>query len=111
MGISEARRFLDKYYPYIYLHGAYDPTRPSDTEDIKLRIAFSRDKDDRDKPGKSDDDWKCEVVWFENGFCLFLLTRISATLRITLIECYVSAVTLREPVRPHIRARFRVANI
>jgi RNA-binding protein 5/10 len=73
VGIPEARRFLEKYYPYISLYGAYDPSRSKDTEGSKVRIAFSRDKDDRDKPGKSEDDWKCEVVCFSKG-CIFIPT-------------------------------------
>lgn len=68
MGIPEARRFLEKYYPYITLYGAYDTIRSNDTEAFKVRIAFSRDKDDRDKLGKGDDDWKCEVVRFQHSF-------------------------------------------
>ncbi|KAG0650519.1 putative RNA-binding [Hyphodiscus hymeniophilus] len=62
VGIPEARRFLERYYPYVSLYGAYKPSRSEDTEATKVRIAFSRDKDDRDKPGKSEEDWKCEVL-------------------------------------------------
>jgi hypothetical protein len=29
---------------------------------MKVRIAYSRDRDDREKAGKSEEDWKCEVV-------------------------------------------------
>ena len=68
VGIPEGRRFLEQYYPYISLYGAYDPSRSKDTEATKVRIAFSRDKDDRDKPGKSEDDWKCEVVLSMQNF-------------------------------------------
>jgi hypothetical protein len=68
VGIPEARRFLDKFYPYISLYGAYNPSRSRDTEATKVHIAFSRDKDDRDKPGKAEDDWKCEVVGSTIGF-------------------------------------------
>ena len=60
-GIPEARRFLDLHYPSVSLHGAYDPSQAA-AEPAKVRIAFSRDRDDRDKAGKSDDDWKCDVV-------------------------------------------------
>ena len=75
MGIPEARRFLEKYYPYVSLYGAYDPNRSKETEATKVRIAFSRDKDDRDKPGKSEDDWKCEVVCIRLALDLFPLTK------------------------------------
>jgi hypothetical protein len=65
IGIPEARRFLEKYYPTVSLYGAYDPNNAAVSEPTKARIAYSREKDDRDKPGKSDDDWKCEVVCSE----------------------------------------------
>ena len=59
----DAKAFLDRHHPSITLYGPYDPTQTADAESAKVRIAFSRDKDDRDKPGKNDDDWSCEVVW------------------------------------------------
>lgn len=27
-----------------------------------MRIAFGRDRDDRDRAGKGEDDWKCDIV-------------------------------------------------
>jgi len=60
--IPEARRFLDRYYPTVPLYGRYDPTQTSIAEPAKVRIAYSRERDDREKAGKSEDDWKCEVV-------------------------------------------------
>lgn len=65
-GIPEARRFLEKYSPTISLYGAYDPNKASASESTNVRIAYSREKDDRDKPGKGDDDWKCEVCYLAN---------------------------------------------
>ena len=67
-GIPEARRFLERYYPTVPLYGAYDPNQASVAEPTKVRIAYSRDKDDRDKAGKSEDDWKCEVVGLETFY-------------------------------------------
>jgi RNA-binding protein 5/10 len=61
--IAHARRFLDRYYPSITLHGTYDPTNAAPAEPTKVRIAYSRERDDKEKIGKSDDDWKCDVVW------------------------------------------------
>lgn len=75
VGIPEARRFVEKYYPYVSLYGTYSPSRSKETEATKVRIAFSRDKDDRDRPGKSEDDWKCEVVCVRLAFDLFALTK------------------------------------
>ena len=85
IGIPEARRFLNKHYPYVSLYGAYDPGRSKDTEATKVRIAFSRDKDDRDKPGKSEEDWKCEVVCFTNGYSCVRLTNDGIVLHFELL--------------------------
>lgn len=60
--MPDASEFLERHYPSISLYGPYDPTQAADTEAAKVRIAFSRDKDDRDRPGKNDDDWNCEIV-------------------------------------------------
>jgi RNA-binding protein 5/10 len=62
IGIPEAKQFLDKYHPTISLYGAFAPNNAAASEPTQIRIAYSREKDDREKPGKSDDDWKCEVV-------------------------------------------------
>ncbi|TVY81410.1 putative RNA-binding protein [Lachnellula suecica] len=66
MGISEARHFLEQYYPVVSLYGAYDPKQSADTQPTKVRIAFSRDREDREKPGMGEDDWKCEVCYASN---------------------------------------------
>jgi hypothetical protein len=88
-GIPEARRFLDKYYPYVSLYGAYDPSRTKDMGATKVRIAFSRDKDDRDKPGKSEDDWKCEVVCFTSRLHSVRLTNDGKVLTFELLPSNV----------------------
>lgn len=62
VGIPEARSFLNQYYPVVSLYGAFDPTATSEPDPTKVRVAFSREKDDRAQPGKSEDDWKCDVV-------------------------------------------------
>lgn len=60
--IENARKFLDRYYPSIQLYGAYDPSRARDAEGAVVRIAYSREKEERDRAGKNEDDWKCDVV-------------------------------------------------
>src|SRR5271170_7294778 len=60
--LENARAFLDRYYPGIQLHGVYDPTQTGDGEGAIVRIAYSREKEERDRAGKNEDDWKCEVV-------------------------------------------------
>ena len=62
VSISDARRFLDRNYPSMLLHGTYDPNNAAPAEPAKVRIAYSRERDDKDRAGKNDDDWKCDVV-------------------------------------------------
>ncbi len=60
--VSDARRFLERYYPSFTLYRPQDPNQAVDFEPAKIRIAYSRERDAREKDPKSEDDWKCEVV-------------------------------------------------
>ncbi|TVY23135.1 putative RNA-binding protein [Lachnellula hyalina] len=75
VGILEARRFLEQYYPTVALYGAY-PNQATSTQPAQVRIAFSRD--DRDKSGKSEDDWRCEVCYASNFSTRTLCYRCNA---------------------------------
>ncbi|KAF4632507.1 hypothetical protein G7Y89_g5618 [Cudoniella acicularis] len=66
VGIPEARRFLEEHYPTLALYGAYDPSQSAPAQPAKVRIAYNRERDDRDKAGKGEDDWKCEVCFIPN---------------------------------------------
>ncbi|KAE8443474.1 hypothetical protein EG329_001871 [Mollisiaceae sp. DMI_Dod_QoI] len=66
LGISDARRFLDRYYPTVQLYGPTSADLAGTNDPSKVRIAYSRDRDDRDKAGKGEDDWKCEVCYLPN---------------------------------------------
>ena len=44
------------------MYGAYDPNTGAEAEPTKVRVAYSREKDDRGPAGKNEDDWKCDVV-------------------------------------------------
>lgn len=60
--IENARAFLDRFYPSLHLYGPYDPTQTGDTPHVKVRISFSREKEDREQAGKNEDDWTCDAV-------------------------------------------------
>lgn len=62
VGIPEATQFLSKYYPMLNLYGPYDPAESGNVGSIQVRIAYCREKEERDRSGKGDDDWKCDVV-------------------------------------------------
>ncbi|KAL2065753.1 hypothetical protein VTL71DRAFT_3423 [Oculimacula yallundae] len=66
VGISEARSFLDRYYPTVPLYGTYNPNESGSTEPTHVRIAFGRERDDREKAGRGEDDWKCDICLVAN---------------------------------------------
>ncbi|POS87741.1 hypothetical protein EPUL_000780 [Erysiphe pulchra] len=66
VGISEARRFLQDYHPTVFLHGSADKKQTLSARPAKVRIAYSRERDDREKAGKGEDDWKCDVCCLPN---------------------------------------------
>lgn len=55
--IPKARQFLELYYPTLTVHDNSQETGP---ESMRVRIAYSKDARERD--GKGEDDWKCEIV-------------------------------------------------
>ncbi|SZF05266.1 unnamed protein product [Blumeria hordei] len=66
IGIPEARKFLEDYYPAVYLYGTQESNQDPSIKPAKVRIAYSRERDDREKAGKGDDDWKCDVCYLPN---------------------------------------------
>ncbi|KAG9243575.1 hypothetical protein BJ878DRAFT_535134 [Calycina marina] len=66
VGVSEAKSFLGQYFPTVSLYGSYDPAAINDHGPARVRIAFSREKDDRSQPGRNEDDWKCDVCFLTN---------------------------------------------
>lgn len=59
--MGNARAFLDEHYPSIQFQNSYDVPQSGD-ENPRVRIAYSREKDDRERPGKGEGDWICEIV-------------------------------------------------
>jgi RNA-binding protein 5/10 len=60
--LEDARAFLDRYFPSIQLYGAYDTAKSRETAAAVVRISYSREKEDRDRAGTKEDDWKCDIV-------------------------------------------------
>ena len=58
--VEKSRAFLERNYPMIYLYekGAAD----GDNQAAKVRIAFSRERDDRSRTEKADGEWTCKIV-------------------------------------------------
>jgi hypothetical protein len=59
--ISDAKAFLERNYPKIYLYGT-SASGQQLNHGAKVRIAFTREREER--AGKSEDDWICKVVSF-----------------------------------------------
>lgn len=57
--LESARIFMERNYPTIHLHA--NNTSNGDNEAAKVRIAFSRERDDRNRE-KPDSEWVCKIV-------------------------------------------------
>lgn len=63
--IPTAKAFLEKHHPSIQFQGSYGEA--NSTEDRPyVRLAYSREKDERERPGKAEGDWICEVCSLGN---------------------------------------------
>ncbi|KAM3068477.1 hypothetical protein ACMFMF_009294 [Clarireedia jacksonii] len=57
--LPEARRFLEECEP----SGTISFYGSAQAEPTKVRVAYSREKNDQERPGKNEDDWKCDVCF------------------------------------------------
>ena len=51
---------MERNYPLIYLYG--NGSSDGDQQAAKVRIAFSRERDDRGRSEKADGEWTCKIV-------------------------------------------------
>jgi hypothetical protein len=58
--LHAARYFLERNYPTWQISHRESPN--SDQETVKVRVQYSRDREDRGKGEKSDADWTCRIV-------------------------------------------------
>ena len=58
--VEESKAFVERNYPAIYLYGKN--TSDNDDQAAKVRIAFSRERDDRSRGEKADGEWTCKIV-------------------------------------------------
>ena len=58
--LEESRAFVERNYPMIYLYG--NKSTDNDDQAAKVRIAFSRERDDRGRGEKADGEWTCKIV-------------------------------------------------
>ncbi|KAJ5820304.1 hypothetical protein N7474_005895, partial [Penicillium riverlandense] len=60
--IDASRAFLERNHPYIYLYG---PSTGSNDQSTKVRIAYSREREDRGRV-KAEGDWTCRMCAIVN---------------------------------------------
>ena len=66
--LEESKAFVERNYPKIYLYGN-SPT-DNDDETAKVRIAYSRERDDRPRADKTDGEWICKIVRLAKEFLM-----------------------------------------
>ncbi len=60
LNLEESKAFVERNYPTIYLYGNHASN--NDDQTAKVRIAFSRERDDRSRADKADGEWTCKIV-------------------------------------------------
>ncbi|KAL8863533.1 MAG: hypothetical protein Q9178_000214 [Gyalolechia marmorata] len=59
--IELSKAFIERNYPSIYLYGA--ETAENNSQAAKVRIDFSRERDERPR-GEKEGEWTCKIVCF-----------------------------------------------
>lgn len=55
---------MDRNFPSIYLHG---PNAGNNDKGTKVRVAYSREREDRTR-ARAESDWTCKMVsWLDRG--------------------------------------------
>ncbi|EPE24283.1 RNA-binding, RBD [Glarea lozoyensis ATCC 20868] len=76
--IADATRLLERHYPSLTLYDPQEGAQQGTSQPVKVRIAYSRERDDRDKAGYGEDDWKCDVCYLPNFSSRTLCFRCNA---------------------------------
>ena len=58
--VEDSKAFVERNYPMIYLHG--NVSSENDDQAAKVRIAYSRERDERSRGEKADGEWTCKIV-------------------------------------------------
>ena len=58
--LDKAKAFVERSHPMIYLYG--NSSTDGDDSAAKVRIAFSRERDDRSRGEKTEGEWVCKIV-------------------------------------------------
>ena len=63
--LEDSKSFVERNYPMIYLYG--NGSSNNDDQAAKVRIAFSRERDDRSRGEKADGEWTCKIVRYASN--------------------------------------------
>lgn len=58
--LEDSKAFVERNYPSIYLYG--NGSSGNDEQAAKVRIAYSRERDDRNRGEKAEGEWTCKIV-------------------------------------------------
>ena len=58
--LEDSKAFVEHNYPMIYLYG--NGSSDNDDQAAKVRIAYSRERDDRNRGEKAEGEWTCKIV-------------------------------------------------
>ena len=58
--LEDSKAFVERNYPIIYLYG--NGSSNNDDQPAKVRIAYSRERDDRSRGEKAEGEWTCKIV-------------------------------------------------
>ena len=58
--LGDSKAFVERNYPMIYLYG--NGSSDNDDQAAKVRIAYSRERDDRSRGEKAEGEWTCKIV-------------------------------------------------
>lgn len=61
--VEKSKAFLERNYPIIHLYGK--GSADGDEQAAKVRVAFSRERDDRSRAEKAEGEWACKIVSIE----------------------------------------------
>ena len=67
-----SKAFVERNYPTIYLYGK--GSTDNDAEAAKVRIAYSREREDRGSVDKPEGEWTCTLVRIEETHALHVKT-------------------------------------
>ena len=58
--LENSKAFVERNYPMIYLYGKC--SADNGDQGAKVRIAFSREREDRNRGEKAEGEWTCKIV-------------------------------------------------